>query len=631
VTYWFFWFISTFKTTIEFALLSQPHKGFFKNQQICDLVKMRALKLKWQLFPSHIIILICAMLAIAWYGTHSLKKFYVEQMATFLETQSSLILPGVTELTAAEKLGAIDTFCREKGKKIAARITVVIPGGDVLCDSARDPQIMQNHANRPEIRKALAGNKGVSQRYSTTTRQEMLYVAIPIWKDREIKGVLRVSKPLTAIDKELQSLFVRVIVGIIVVIVFASCITLFLARKISQPLEQMKTESLRFANGDFSRRIMVSGSDEIVGLAQAMNSMAAQLDDRMRAVLGKTKELETVLSSMLEGVIAVDLHEKILYVNGSALQQLDIGHSEVQGKRLLEVVRNIELLHFIKHTLAMDDPTEKTIVFNLGKKDERMLQIHGAQLAGPQKNKIGALVVINDVTRLLRLENLRRDFVANVSHELRTPITSIKGYVETLLDEAGEHSQHVQDFLEIISKQTNRLYAIVEDLLALAKIEQESDREEIVLEKGPIKKVLQGAIEACSVKAADKGIPISLNCPEGVNARINGPMLEQAVINLLDNALQYSRPESAVQISAETTAENVIITVKDRGIGVAPEHLDRLFERFYVVDKGRSRASGGTGLGLAIVKHIAQAHGGKVVVQSEPGKGSTFSIFLPPI
>ncbi|KPK33379.1 MAG: hypothetical protein AMK70_09485 [Nitrospira bacterium SG8_35_1] len=591
---------------------------------------MRELKLKWQLFPSHIIILICAMLAIAWYGTHSLKKFYVEQMVAFLEAQSNLILSGVTELTTAEKFGELETFCRETGKKISTRVTVVVAGGEVICDSARDPQTMQNHANRPEIKQSFAGKMGISQRYSTTTRQEMLYVAIPIWKDNEIKAVLRASRSLTAIDKELQSLIARVIAGIIVVIVFASGITLVLAKKISQPLEQMKNESMRFANGDFSRRIMVSGSDEIVGLAQAMNSMAEQLDDRMQAVLGKSRELETVLSSMLEGVIAVDLQEKILYMNNSAIQQLDIRQTEVQGKRLLEVVRNIELLHFIKHTLSLDKPTEKTIIFNLGKKDERMLQIHGAQLADAQKNKIGALVVTNDVTRLLRLENLRRDFVANVSHELRTPITSIKGYVETLLDEPGEHSQHVQDFLGIISKQTNRLYAIVEDLLALAKIEQESDRDEILLTRGPIKEVLQGAIEACSVSAADKGIHISLDCPERVYALINGPMLEQAVINLLDNALKYSKPESVVQINAASTAKNVIITVKDKGIGIAPGNVDRLFERFYVVDKGRSRDSGGTGLGLAIVKHIAQAHGGKVAVQSELGKGSAFSILLPP-
>ena len=590
---------------------------------------MRTLKLKWQLFPSHIIILLLTMSAVAWYGTHSLKKFYVAQMGTFLEAQSNLILSRVTEYVAAGEFSELNAFCSQTGKKISTRITVVQSDGTVICDSARDFRTMQNHANRPEIGQALAGKVGSSQRYSSTTRQEMLYVAIPIWRDAAVKGVLRTSVPLTAIDAELYNLYVRIVLGMVLVVVLASVITLLLAKKISRPLEQMKHDSLRFAQGDFREKIVVAGSEEIVGLAQAMNRMAAQLDERMRAVLGKSSELETVLSSMIEGVIAVDLNEKVLYMNGSAQQQLDTEQTDVQGKRLLEVVRNIELLRFIQHTLSQDEQTEKTIVFHLGKRDERILQVHGAQLFDAKKKKIGALVVINDVTRLLRLENLRRDFVANVSHELKTPITSIKGYVETLLDETADQPQHVRDFLEIISKQATRLHAIVEDLLSLAKIEQESDKGEIVLERGSIKDVLRAAIEACSIKAAERGIQIGLDCDEQLGALINGPLLEQAVINLLDNAIKYSRPEETVQIETVVREKDILIRIKDSGIGIAPQNLERLFERFYVVDKGRSRESGGTGLGLAIVKHIAQAHGGSVTVESEPRKGSIFSISLP--
>jgi len=591
---------------------------------------MRTLKLKWQLFPSYIIILICAMSAVAWYGTHSLKKFYIGQMASFLESQSTLILSRVTELTRAESYSDLNRFCRETGNKVSTRITVIKFNGEVVCDSDQDPRTMQNHANRPEIVQALAGNVGSSQRFSTTTRQQMLYVAIPIEEAQTVTGVLRTSVPLTDIERELHSLYSRIAMGIVIVIIFASGMTLYIARKISQPLEQMKNDSLRFAHGDFKGKIVVAGSEEIVGLAQAMNRMALQLDERMRAVLGKSNELETVLSSMIEGVIAVDLAEKVLYMNGAAQKQLEIEQHDVQGKGVLEVVRNIELLRFIQHTLSQDEQTEKTIIFHLGKRDEKILQVHGAQLFEAKKKRIGALVVTNDVSRLLRLENLRRDFVANVSHELKTPITSIKGYVETLLDESEEHPQHVKDFLEIIGKQTNRLQAIVEDLLSLAKIEQKSEsREQIPFEKGRIIDVLHGAIEACSVKAADRNIQISLHGDEEIRAMINAPLLEQAVINLLDNAIKYSRPEGAVRIDTSIDKEEILISIRDNGLGIAPDHLDRLFERFYVVDKGRSRESGGTGLGLAIVKHITQAHGGRVTVQSDLNKGSIFIIRLP--
>jgi two-component system phosphate regulon sensor histidine kinase PhoR len=297
--------------------------------------KMRTLKLKWQLFPSYIIILICAMSAVSWYGTHSLKKFYIEQIASFLEAQSALILSRVTELTGAENFTELDRFCRETGKKVSTRITVVMFNGKVICDSDQDPGTMQNHANRPEIIQALSGKIGTSQRFSTTTRQQMLYVAVPINGMHAITGVLRASVPLTAIEAELHSLYLRIAVGIIIVIIFASGMTLFMARKISKPLEQMKHDSLRFANGDFREKIAVAGSEEIIGLAQAINRMAFQLDERMRAVLGKSNELETVLSSMTEGVIAVDLDEKVLYMNGAAQKQLDIEQHGVQGKRLL--------------------------------------------------------------------------------------------------------------------------------------------------------------------------------------------------------------------------------------------------------------------------------------------------------
>ncbi|MBW2502158.1 MAG: HAMP domain-containing protein [Deltaproteobacteria bacterium] len=590
---------------------------------------MRETKLIWQLFLISVLILMGAMLAVAWYGTHSLRSFHIYQMTASLIDQSRLVQPQLGRMLAGGRFESLKDFCVGAGRRVPTRLTVIDMQGKVLCDSERDPGTMKNHADRPEIAKSYQGEVGVSRRYSATLKQQMLYVAIPLSHAGKVLGVLRASVALTAINSELRTLFIKMALGMLLVTVLAGIVTLFVARNITRPLELMKLHAGKYAGGDFSRKVNVTGSEEIVGLAKAMNRMATQLGERIRAEEAKRNELETVLASMVEGVLAVDLNEKILYMNKAAMTQLGTEARRTGVSSLLEVVRNIDLLRFIQLATRQDGPVEKTIFLNKNRSDEKILKVHGAQLSDAAGKRLGALVVINDVTRLLHLENLRRDFVANVSHELKTPITSIKGYVETLLDETEEHPQHVKDFLQIISRQANRLQAIVEDLLALAQIEQQSEQEEIVLEKKEIKNILHSAIESCAVRAAAANVEMSLKSAEGLYALINGPLLEQAVINLLDNAIKYSAPGSTVDISAAGSKKEIVISVRDTGIGIARQDLERLFERFYVVDKGRSRASGGTGLGLAIVKHIVQAHRGNVTVESEPGKGSVFSIRFP--
>lgn len=590
---------------------------------------MRTTKLFWQLFPAQLLVLLGAILLISWYGALTLQEYNVEQKFADLEARSRLLQPRTTELFLAGDFQKLEEFCRASGRRSATRITVLDRTGTVVGDSIRDPESMDNHRHRPEIITALTGAVGSSRRYSATTNQNMLYVAIPLVADDRIRGVLRTAIAGTTLDKTLNRLFRRIGLGFLVVSALAAWVSLLTARRLSRPLEEMTSGALRFAAGDFSKKIVVAGSDEVGSLAQAMNRMVTELDLRLKEAENRRNELETVVASMLEGVIAVDLEAKVLYMNGAAARQLDVSRFEARGGNILEVVRNIDLLRLIQKTLAVDAPVEGTVILNRGREDERVLQMHGAQLFDADRQRIGALIVCNDVTRLLRLENLRRDFVANVSHELKTPITSIKGYVETLLSEVEDNQPHFREFLGIILKQSNRLQAIVEDLLTLSRIEQETSREEIRLTAGSIKEVLAEAIEACAAKAADKPVEISLACPDQLSAGINAPLLEQAISNLLDNAIKYSRPGSTVRVEGEASPGGVVIRVSDSGPGIPEQHLPRLFERFYVIDKARSRKLGGTGLGLAIVKHIVQLHGGQVTAASQMGRGSIFTITLP--
>ncbi|MFO7983656.1 MAG: ATP-binding protein, partial [Desulfuromonadales bacterium] len=399
-------------------------------------------------------------------------------------------------------------------------------------------------------------------------------------------------------------------------------------RRITRPLERMKRGAERFARGELGERLPVAASEEIGGLAEAMNHMAAHLDDRIQTVLRQRNEQEAVLSSMVEGVLAVDTEERIMRMNRAAAMLLAVQHMDVKDRPIQEVVRKADLQRFVTRTLQSRRQVEGDLSLNLNG-EERHLQAHGTVLRDAAGHEIGALVVLNDVTRLRRLESMRRDFVANVSHELKTPITAIRGSVETLQAGAVENPDDAQRFLGIVSRQSDRLNAIIDDLLALSRIEEGVEEGGLPVEMGAVRDVIHAAVQSCSTSAADKGIDINLFCDEDLRAPINAPLLEQAVVNLLTNAIKYSDPGSRIVVDASFFKANMMIKVQDFGCGIDPEHLPRLFERFYRADRARSRKLGGTGLGLAIVKHIAQAHGGQVNVASTPGEGSTFTLVLP--
>ncbi len=400
-------------------------------------------------------------------------------------------------------------------------------------------------------------------------------------------------------------------------------------------LERLQWGAERFARGKLDRRISTSGSEGVARVAEAMNHMAYQLDERFQAVVRQRNELEAVLSSMVEGVIAVDAQERVMTMNRAASRLLGVEPASAIDRSIQAVVRSPALHRLVSEALGAAGPVEGEVSVRRSESPaeardaERILLVTATVLHGAAEGRIGALLVLNDVTQLRRLETVRRDFVANVSHEMRTPITAVKGAVETLLDESEHNPEDVQRLLEIIRRHADRMFAILEDLLTLAKLDQQEGRAALDVEPGAVLSLINSAVEACQMLADSRQTKIRTECEPELRVSMNRQLLEQALVNLIENAIKYSPPGSDVHVLGARVDGDVTISVVDRGEGIEPQHLTRIFERFYRVDKGRSRQVGSTGLGLSIVRHICQAHGGRVEVQSAPGRGSTFQMILP--
>lgn len=517
--------------------------------------------------------------------------------------------------------------CRRWAEQCQAQVTIISAEGKVLADSEADPAEMDNHADWPEFHEALAGREGTSIRQSQTIGERMVYAAVPVKFRGQTVGAVRVGSSVRGIDEALRAVRNRIITGGVGMVVVAAAAAYLATRRAVRPWLQVQQAAERFSAGDLEYRLPAYDLDEARPLAEALNRMAAQLADRLQVLTQQRNQHEALLGSMVEGVLAVDAEEQVIVINRAAAELFGVDPIQARGQLLGAVIRNVSVQRFVAEVLSKGEPQEDEIVVNGSQ--ERFLRVHGTALRDSQGRRIGALVVFGDVTRLRRLEVLRRDFVANASHELRTPITSIKGFVETLRDGALDSREDAERFLAIIARQSERLEAIVDDMLALSRLEEETERRGISVAEEPLCNILEAAVQEFEIAAEDKGIEIKLSCEPGLRAHVNRELIEQAVGNLIDNAIKHGNADSVVSVIGEETEDEIVIRVRDQGPGIEPEHLPRLFERFYRVDRGRSRRLGGTGLGLAIVKHIAQAHHGRVGVESVHGQGSTFSIYLP--
>jgi two-component system phosphate regulon sensor histidine kinase PhoR len=491
-----------------------------------------------------------------------------------------------------------------------ARATIIESNGNVLADTRANPAEMENHATRPEFIAALHGQIGSATRTSHTVGIPFLYVAAPV-----PGGAVRLAYPLAAIQEMTWHVRMRLLEASGLALLIATLLAAGIAQSISRRLRRIVSFAERVAAGDLTARIAEPSSDEVAHVAAALDKTARKLEESFAEVETARQQLETLLNSMQEAVLAVDADGRVLWANGRMNELARVSRQAP----LVATVRDPDFLACVEEVLGRREVRNARASSLL---PGRSFQVTAAPMPGG-----GAVAVVHDLTETERVEKTRRDFIANVSHELRTPLTSIQGYAETLLEGGTADSAAARDFLEIIRKNATRMSRLTEDLLTLARVE--SGEQEFSLQPVAAADLLRDAQESFRAIARAAGVELSVENAATREVAADVDAVHQVFANLIDNALKYGATGGRVVLGARPAEGGVEFSVRDFGPGIASEHLPRLFERFYRVDKARSRESGGTGLGLAIAKHIVRAHGGVIRVESELGHGSTFFFVLP--
>lgn len=547
-----------------------------------------------------------------------------ERALAVLEGQSMAVRSAL-EIWRAEHSGK-EPAAFFKGLNIAGPATFTLYSRDGKALASSGAGLPVEPAPLAEIERAVSRRLGTSVR--NVPSGALAEVAVPT---TDAGGRIEVIVASASVDEFRAVPMIGIAGGIVLlvaIVAMAAVAARMCSNVITQPAGQLQRAANRMREGGGFERFVAPEARELGLVTESLNELMAAWDARLQTALRQRNEQEAVLSSMVEGVLAVDSQHNLISINQAAAKLVGVEPAHAQGQALAEIVRNSALQNFVTRALhAIESIKDEITLHQRGR--TQIIEAHGARLRGTAGSGIGAVVVLNDVTELRRLEQVRRDFVSNVSHELKTPVTSIKGFVETLLDGAMNSPEDARRFLEIVQRQAERLNAIIEDLLTLSRLEQHEQAADEMLEIAPLAGPLAEAVELCTPAAAMRGIHIEVSCDPGIQARINTNLIQQGVVNLIDNAVKYSEAKTSVSVEAIETPDEVLIFVRDQGCGISADHLPRLFERFYRVDRARSRDMGGTGLGLSIVRHIVQSHRGHVTVESTLGVGSSFCIHLP--
>lgn len=543
------------------------------------------------------------------FSSQIVKTYYINTLSKDLEQVARTVSSSVKFMHSSNEKESIQEFVKEIGLSRGYRITIVGSDGVVWGDSEKSPEEMENHKNRPEIIKALKGEIGTSIRYSKTTKEYMLYVAVPIRRDGEIIGVARASMFMKSIYNLINTLKTRLIFSTLLSSIAALLLSYFLSKGITTPIKELVEFSKRISMGVFSEGTIPKRNDEIGELMENMNIMAKRIGKLVENLKSEGETLETIIKSIDEAILLIDGNGVIKHANDE-FKNL-VGKEKVEERYYWEVIKNDELRNFIKKALDKESMRERIQI-----KDRNfILSSRKIETA----NKI--LVTFYDVTELQKYEEMKKEFIGNLSHELKTPLTSIKGFVEVMKEEGK------LKYIDIIERNIDRMIQIVKDIQMLSKLEYRKTKAQI--ESVDALDILKDIEKLFHKKAEEKGLNLLIEVEEKpFYIKVDPYLFEEMLVNLVDNAIRYT-DRGSVSVKIYRGKGGFFVEVKDTGIGIPEKHIDRIFERFYVVDKSRSKRTGGTGLGLSIVKHIVLLHNGKIDVRSVPGEGTTFTIFIP--
>lgn len=557
--------------------------------------------------------------------SHLLERSYMSSLSDRITKEAQLLANTVEWHSDIEKM---DHLASMYGEMLDTRITFIAADGEVLGDSESDPRTMENHADRPEFREAVQPSSDVGEaiRYSVTVETQLIYIAVPVVRNTEIVGVVRLAESLAQVNASVRQIGVTFVAGLLLLLAFSGIVSFRLARGITRPIEEMTEYARGISRGDFQQKaVHVNSDDELGQLARSINHMSQSLQTQLAVIRESERRLQSVIETMPSGMLLIDDAGKVTLLNQAMRQMLRLIETDVTGKPYKRMTNANDLSKLVDQCFSIKRNVREEI--QLFVPEKRVFEASLSPIMDDNQHVKAIVVILHDITAIRRLEQMRSEFVANVSHEIKTPITSVIGFTETLLDGAMADEETLRSFLEIILEESKRLYRLIGDILDLSKIE--SGELPLTITNIDVSHLIHSVAHTLQDQVSQNHLRLHLHAPDRLRVASDEDRLRQIVVNLLTNAITHTPTGGRIDITVKSADDEWQLLVADTGVGMTKADLSRIFERFYRVDKARSRESGGTGLGLAIVKHLVDVLHGSIEVDSEVGVGTTFTLTFP--